>query len=307
MIISVIGGPDVGKSSLISRILINTGYIDEREVYKAQKESSIMKKPNQWLQNLVDTNSNEKESGITIQSSIESFTYEGREFSLVNNPGHTSLINEMIRYSSISDIGMVIISAKPNETLDSIRQGFEHALIIRVNGIKHLIICINKSEFINSTTNSYQTIVNEIKEFYKKLKFEKMIFCPVSAKLDLNVTKNDSNLVDYSLLDIIKNIKIPKRITQHIKPINGVANAKLIFHKIPKLISKGFSCVLYSLDKSYTVEFDDIKNDNFNFITIFNSKNKIISCILKINTNNHLDQNCLLRYSNMTIAYGVLY
>ena len=305
MIITVIGGPDIGKSSLIARILIETGCISETDI---QKETSNM--PKQWLPNLVDSNSEEKEQGITIQSSLESFTYKERSYILINNPGHESLFNEMIKNSSKSDIGMLVISAKPNELNKSIKQGLEHSLAIRVNGIKTLIICINKSEFINSTTNSFKMIVHQINESIKKLKFEKLIFCPVSAKLNLNIIKNDSKLINYSLLDIIENIKIPKRETQCIKPIENTVKAKLIFHKIPKVITKGFICVMHSLDKTYSVEFDCIKNGNSNFITTSNMKDKITDCSLNILTSDFsyfLDINCLLRKNDMTIAYGILY
>ena len=59
MIITVIGGVDVGKSSLISRILIETNITNDRDIRKSQKEAESLKKTNQWLQNLVDTDYNE--------------------------------------------------------------------------------------------------------------------------------------------------------------------------------------------------------------------------------------------------------
>ena len=282
MIISVIGGVDVGKSSIIARILINTGSVNNREVLRVQKESAIMKKPNQWLPNLIDTNYKEQERGITIQATSESFTYKEQAYTLINNSGHESLINEMIKYSSKSDIGILVVSAKPSELNKSIKNGFEHALIIRLNGIKNLIICINKSEFINSTTNSFEMIVNTIKKSLKKLQFEKLTFCPASAKLNINISKNDSHLVNYSLLDIIENLKIPKRETRCIKPIENLVKAKLFFHNIPKIISPGFKCVLNSFDKTYNIELNSIKNDDLNYVTTSNSKNKFINCNLNI-------------------------
>ena len=71
MIITVIGGVDVGKSSLISRILIETGCISDREIRKIQKESNIIKKHNQWLANIIDTDIHERQSGATLEPSIE--------------------------------------------------------------------------------------------------------------------------------------------------------------------------------------------------------------------------------------------
>lgn len=67
---------------------------------------------------------------------------------------------------------------------------------------------------------------------------------------------------------------------------------------------------MHSLDKTYSVEFDCIKNENSNFITTSNMKDKITDCSLNILTNDFsdfLDINCLLRHNDMTIAYGILY
>ena len=307
MIITVIGSVDTGKTSLISRILIETGSVNNREVNKAIKDSEIMKKPNQWLPILIDTNHEEKAQNIIIESSIESFIYKDRKYQIINNPGHTSFINEMIKHSSISDIGILVISAKTNELSKSIINGFEHALILRVNGIKTLIICINKCEYIHSITNSFGNIINEINKTIKKLKFDKIIHIPVSAKLNLNIIKNDSNLVKYSLLDIIGSINSSKRDTTFLKPFENTVKARLIFHKIQSIISVGYTCLLHSLDKTYDVEFISIKNDDINFVTSTNSINKVINCILKITTNDHIDINCILRHNDMTIAYGILY
>ena len=306
MIITVIGGVDVGKSSLISRILIETDSIDNREIRKFQKEAESLKKPNQWLPNLIDTDKNEKERGITLEAHQETFNYKGKNHTIINNPGHMSLTNTMIKASSQSDTSILVASANQKELTKCLDQGFEHALICRILGIRTLIVCINKAEFIDSN-NNYESIVNTIKHRLKKLRFENIIFCPVSATLSKNIKNHDSELVDNSLLDIIDNLKIPRRDTTFLKPIENKVKARLIFHDIPKIISPGFTCLIHSLDKTYNAEFNSIKNDDINFVTASNSKSKLIDCTLNISTNDHLDINCILRKNDMTIAYGVLY
>ena len=306
MIITVIGGVDVGESSLISRILIETDSINTREIQKSQKEAESLKKQNQWLPNLIDTHQEEKERGITLEPSSETFTYKTKKYTLINNPGHISLTNTMIKASSKSDTSILVVSTNQKELTKCLDQGFEHALICRILGIRTLIVCINKAEYINSN-DEYLKIINTIKHRLKKIRFEKIIFCPVSAKLSQNIKNHDSKFVDNSLLNIIYNLKIPKRDTNCIKPFENKVKAKLIFHKIPKIISPGFICSLHSLDKTYDVELIHINNDDVNFITTNNSNGKLIDCILKISTNDYLDINTMLRKDNITIAYGIIY
>ena len=91
MIITVVGCPDSGKSTLISRILINTGAIKSNDINKAMNDSK------NWLANLVDTDKTEQERGMTLNSTIEKFTIQGKSFQIINNPGHVILSNQIIK------------------------------------------------------------------------------------------------------------------------------------------------------------------------------------------------------------------
>ena len=301
MIIACLGDIDSGKSSLISRILINSGKINDREI---KKEMNISKN---WLPNIVDTDYNEQSRGITLYSSQEKFSIDNTDdYIIINNPGHKNLLNEIIINSSKADIAMLLISAKPNETDKNITQGYDLSLISRVNGIKHLIIVINKSEFIMSN-NTYEDIVNKIKKSLKNQHYEKLTFIPVSAKLNLNISKPDSNIVNYCLFDVLKNIKINRRDTLFIKPLNNKIHIKLFFYNIVNIITSGHKCILCSLDKIYDIEFIDVQNGNLNFITKTNAKDKFINCLIQVNSNDHINQSVILLECNNILAYGILF
>lgn len=168
MIISVLGHPDSGKSTLISQILIQTGCIKNHEIAKIQKESNILKKQSNWLANIVDTDQNERESSITLQSSIESFNFNDKTYKILNNPGHSSLLSEIIKSTAQADISILLISANQNEFNKSLNTGYEYAIIARVLNINQLIICINKAENLNP--HDYQIMLKQIKQNLKKLK-----------------------------------------------------------------------------------------------------------------------------------------
>ena len=125
MIISVLGHPNSGKSTLISQILIQTGCIKNHEIAKIQKESNILKKQSNWLANIVDTDQNERESSITLQSSIESFNFNDKTYKILNNPGHSSLLSEIIKSTAQADISILLISANQNEFNKSLNTGYE--------------------------------------------------------------------------------------------------------------------------------------------------------------------------------------
>ena len=186
MIITCIGDVNTGKSSLIARILINSGLINNREIDK-----EIINNKKQWLPNIVDTDSIEQSRNMTLYSTQEKFSIDDKKYILINNPGHTNLLREIIINSSKADIAMLLISAKINETNKNITQGYNYSLVTRVNGIRHLIICITKSEFINND-NTYDNIVNKVTNAYKNQRYEKITFIPLSSKLDINISKPNS-------------------------------------------------------------------------------------------------------------------
>ena len=308
MIIAVIGCVDSGKSSLCGRILVETGGIDKRDIEKIQKEATILKRPTQWLANLIDIDSDEKSRGITLSPGSVSFVYREKIHHLIDNPGHKSLLNTMINASSKADISILVISARQEELTKGLDQSLEHTMLCRVLGITILIVCISKIECIDWNVNKYNTIVKNINKRIKKFNFEKIIFCPLSAKLSQNIKqKHNNTLAEYSLLDIIDSIKISPRTTNWIKPFDNKVKAQLIFDNISKLISPGFKCKIHSLDKVYDTEFYTIKNKNLNFVTPNNPKGRVIDCCLNIKTNDYLNINIILRDSNSTLAYGILH
>ena len=300
MIITCIGGVDVGKSSLISRILINTGAIKSNEINKT------MDKHKEWLSKLVDTDENEKDRGMTLFSSIEKFTLDGKSYSIINNPGHIILSNEIIKSAYRADVCILLLSAKKNEIDKSIKIGYNHSLIGRVSGINHLIICINKSEFLNSNDNKYEDIHYKVKNAFKNIKFNTIHILPISAKLNLNISKNDSSKCDKCLFDILKSIKMHRRESRIIKIIDNCIKCKLFFHEIPKIVTIGYNSILHSGNKIFNVEFTKINNK----LQMITKKNRdMINCELKINSDDHIDYAILLKNpnNNTILAYGIIY
>ena len=176
MIISCIGDVNVGKSCLISQILINCGLIKKRDI---NKEYSLNNK--NWLANIVDSDKNEQSRGMTLFSSYENFMINNNEYIIINNPGHNYLLKDIIISTSIADIAILLISANPSETDKNIINGSNYSIISRVNGIDQIIVCISKCEYINNN-NSYNNIIDNINKSLKNQHFNKIYYIPCSAK-----------------------------------------------------------------------------------------------------------------------------
>lgn len=95
--IGIIAHVDSGKTTLSEAILYKSGII--RSLGRVDKGSSYL-----------DTNSIEKDRGITIFSSQATFNYGDMEFCLIDTPGHVDFSPETERVMRVIDCAVLVIS-----------------------------------------------------------------------------------------------------------------------------------------------------------------------------------------------------
>ncbi|RME54227.1 translation initiation factor IF-2 subunit gamma [Candidatus Woesearchaeota archaeon] len=155
-----------------------------------------------------DTHSEEKKRGITIRLGYANTTFykctkckgpeaytidpqckhcnspakELRKVSLVDAPGHETLMATMMSGSAIMDCALLLVAA--NESCPQ-PQTKEHLMALEISGIKKIIIVQNKIDLVSKeeALENY----NQIKEFVKGTVAEKSPIIPISAQLGLNI------------------------------------------------------------------------------------------------------------------------
>lgn len=161
-----------------------------------------------------DTHSEELKRGITIRLGYANFTVyhkDGqylpssqpgfkpiRSVSIVDAPGHESLMATMLAGSMIVDGALLLIAA--NETCPQ-PQTREHLQALEIIGIEHVIVVQNKIDLV-STEDALKNY-KQIKEFLKGSKFEQAPIVPISAKHNINIS--------YLLEAIEKVVPTPER------------------------------------------------------------------------------------------------
>ena len=150
-----------------------------------------------------DTHSEELKRGITIRLGYADFTIRKtsdghltvakkdsfgvetkpvRKLSLVDAPGHESLMATMLSGATIMDGALLLISA--NETCPQ-PQTAEHLQALEISGIEKIIVIQNKIDVVSEedALNNYK----QIKEFLKNSKFKDSPIIPISAKHQINM------------------------------------------------------------------------------------------------------------------------
>ena len=174
--------------------LITLGHVDHGKTSLTQALSG------KWA----DTHSEEMKRGITLRLGYADITiyrcekddyYSStkrcpkcmeecepvRTFSIVDAPGHETLMATVLAGTAIADGALLLIAA--NEGIQA--QTREHLMVLNISGIKNIIIVQNKIDLVTEE----QALKNykEIKELIKGTVAESAPIIPVSAQQKLNI------------------------------------------------------------------------------------------------------------------------
>lgn len=215
----VIGHVDAGKSTLMGRLLVDSGAVSKRTIDKYERESSKIGKSSFALAWVMDATKEERERGVTVDIGEASFETENTRFTVVDAPGHRDYVPNMIAGVSQADIAVLVVDAGPNAfesgfSLDG--QTKEHAILARSLGIDTLVIAVNKLDMENWDMERFEDIKIQLTEFLSRMvgyDTKKLIFVPTSGKTGDNVVKR-SNTPGYtgpSLVEALESVDVRAR------------------------------------------------------------------------------------------------
>jgi len=144
-----IGHVDAGKSTIGGQMMYLTGMVDKRTLEKYEKEAKEKNRETWYLSWCMDTNSEEREKGKTVEVGRAYFETEKKHFTILDAPGHKSFVPNMIGGASQADLAVLVISARKGEFETGFERGGqtrEHAMLVKTAGVKHLVVLINKMD-----------------------------------------------------------------------------------------------------------------------------------------------------------------
>ena len=177
-----VGSVDDGKSTLIGRLLHDTGMIYDDQLAAVKKASNIEGEEIDFSL-LTDGLRAEREQGITIDVAYRYFSTDKRKFIIADTPGHTQYTRNMVTGASTANVGIILIDAR----LGVLQQSRRHAYIASLLGIPHLAVCVNKMDLVSYDQQVFDRIQAEFTEFAKSLNFADVTCFPISALKGDNV------------------------------------------------------------------------------------------------------------------------
>jgi len=207
------GHVDHGKSTLIGRLLFDSGSLPEQELRKLKEKAKEMKKETFEFAFVMDQLKEERERGLTIDLMYKPIVTEKYYYTVIDCPGHRDFIKNMITGASQADAGILVVSAK-----DGVQeQTKEHLYLAKVLGINQLIVAVNKMDTVNYEESAFNKVKEDVSKILETLgyKLENIPFIPCSAYVGDNVVKKSDKLAWFkgpTVLDSLdQNITAPEK------------------------------------------------------------------------------------------------
>lgn len=240
------GSVDDGKSTLIGRLLHDSKMIfeDQLESIKNDSKKSGTTGDKIDLALLVDGLQSEREQGITIDVAYRYFSTDKRKFIIADTPGHEQYTRNMATGASTADLAIILIDAR----YGIVTQTRRHSFIVRLLGIRNVIVAINKMDLVGFDHAVFDKIDTEYRAFAEELGIKGIYSVPLSALDGDNVvTKSDRSpwYQGSTLLDILEEVPLATAAVdaQFRMVVQYVNRPNLDFRGFAGTIASGTLCV----------------------------------------------------------------
>jgi bifunctional enzyme CysN/CysC len=190
------GSVDDGKSTLLGRLLIDTGCVPDDVLEEAGE-------PARLFDGLIA----EREQGITIDVAYRYFSTPRRSFVVADAPGHEQYLRNMVTGASVSDLALVLVDVRHGVRSQTRR----HALITSLLGIRHLMLVVNKMDAVDYAEAAFQSVVDEFRELCGRLAAADVQCVPVAALAGDNVVHRSAAMPWYdgpTVLHVLESVHV---------------------------------------------------------------------------------------------------
>jgi bifunctional enzyme CysN/CysC len=187
-----VGHVDHGKSTLIGRILTETGSLPDGKIESLRKACSAQGQSFEYAF-MLDALSEEQEQNITIDTTQIQFRSARRDYVIIDAPGHQEFLKNMITGAANADAAVVVIAADEGVREQSRR----HGQLLSLLGIHEVIVAVNKMDLAAFAEDRFLQIEREYAAFLQNLGLTARAFIPLSASSGENVTTDGGSAMPW--------------------------------------------------------------------------------------------------------------
>jgi len=226
----VLGHVDAGKSTLMGRMLYETGVVSDRDILKAQKEAKAIGKGSFAWAWMLDERPEERSRGVTVDVAMAHFETPHKRVTLLDAPGHRDFVPNMISGASQADAALVVIDGSEGGFESGMSsanianplgggQTREHIQLAQSLGIEQIVVVITKLDTCSESESRFAHIKESMKDFIHISGYDAM--CTIQWTLAVGLTGDNMTTLPTNeslqwykgptLIDAIDSLESPKR------------------------------------------------------------------------------------------------
>lgn len=208
--IAVVGHVDHGKSTLIGRLLFDTGSLppgkeEELKAVSARRGVAI-----EWSF-VLDAFQAERDQAVTIDTTQIWFKTDKREYVIIDVPGHAEFLRNMVSGGASADAAVLVVDAAEGVREQTRRHGY----LLHLLGIRQVAVVVNKLDLVGFDETRFAEVSREITEYLGEIGVTPAFVVPVSARDGDNIATVSERTAWYAgsslleALDRFDNVSLP--------------------------------------------------------------------------------------------------
>jgi phosphoadenylyl-sulfate reductase (thioredoxin) len=208
----IVGHVDHGKSTLIGRLLHETGSLPEGKLQAINAVSDRRGVAFEWSF-LLDALQTERDQGITLDTSQIRLRTASCDVVLIDAPGHAEFVRNMVTGAAQADAALLVIDAA-----EGVReQTRRHLHLLHILGISQLAVVVNKMDRVGYAQSRFVEIQTAVAAELSTLGFAAVTVIPTAARHGDGVAQHTPALAWHSgptVLEILESFTPAKPLAE---------------------------------------------------------------------------------------------
>ena len=185
----VVGHVDHGKSTLVGRLLYDTGSLPEGKLEELQAISARRGMALEWSF-VLDAFQAERDQAVTIDTTQIRFKSDLRDYVIIDAPGHREFLKNMVSGAAEADAALLVIDAAEGVREQSRRHGY----LLHLLGVRQVAVAVNKMDLVDHDRKRFADVVQEISAYLAEIDVKPAFILPISARGGDNVAAPSPDL-----------------------------------------------------------------------------------------------------------------
>ena len=192
MNVVMVGHVDHGKSTLVGRLLHDSGAVSETRLDDIRAVCKRRGMAFEWAF-LLDALQAERDQGVTIDAAHVRYRGKARDYTIIDAPGHREFIRNMVTGAANAAAAVLVIDAAEGVREQSRRHGY----LLRLLDVRQVVVAITKMDLIDFDAARFDDIAGECRDYLDSIGIAAASVVPVASRDGDNIARRSDRMAWY--------------------------------------------------------------------------------------------------------------